>query len=493
MPRPVKKRFIVALAVLILGAFVSQAARAQDLTQPSTSDLAAAAKRTREERAQQSAQRTSSSAAVDEMAAQLADESDQPIGGAPIGYRYYFFKPGNYAILVPVDASADRRDYQGLRLISSQAITSSIEVILGDPIIAQGNSPEEIIHNASRRYFYDCNSQVSMLGAPVAGHPTSSISGFYNCSLNHEILGTVEFVLANGYVMPIACGYPYRPEDLKPAPYAPIKKILDKYDRERNGFNVCNLILPSLKFDPHAQAAVLTTTSAAPKTATVTNALMSGPPPAPPTANTGLSLGSYAAAHKRVPSAEVVTELKHAAPGYVPYSFNYCDKDDCYQASIQVPAKAKQNDQYRVDYVGLFEFDVPVGESFAVIEAITGAPTKLGFLTREQFINTKVDWWLDYGPAHAFRNPSKADILHEELTEFSGIPARIATYRSQTATQPVMTHMAAYFVPGKFVQLRCSVPEKDAGDAQSMCEHVVQSLEIPGNKKNGSQSGGGDD
>jgi len=489
MPRPVKKRFIVALAVLILGAFVSQAARAQDLTQPSTSDLAAAAKRTREERAQQSAQRTSSSAAVDEMAAQLADESDQPIGGAPIGYRYYFFKPGNYAILVPVDASADRRDYQGLRLISSQAITSSIEVILGDPIIAQGNSPEEIIHNASRRYFYDCNSQVSMLGAPVAGHPTSSISGFYNCSLNHEILGTVEFVLANGYVMPIACGYPYRPEDLKPNPYAPVKKVLEKYDREQNGFNVCKLILPSVKFDTKAQPA-LTEVSAPAKPAMVTAALVSSPPVEPAIGGSGTSLGSFARVNKKTPAAEVVTELQHAAPGYLPYSFSYCTSDECFRASIQVPAKARKNEQYRVDYIGLFEFDVPVGDSFAVIEAITGPPTKLGFLTREQFINTKVDWYLDYGPAHAFSHPAKAEILHEGLTELSGIPARVATYRSQTATQPVMTHMAAYFVPGKFVQLRCSVPEKDAGDAQSMCEHVVQSLEIPDNKGDRNRAGG---
>jgi hypothetical protein len=33
--------------------------------------------------------------------------------------------------------------------------------------------------------------------------------------------------------------------------------------------------------------------------------------------------------------------------------------------------------------------------------------------------------------------------------------------------------------PGVFVQIRCSVPEKVYSDAQSMCEHVVRSLEVP--------------
>jgi hypothetical protein len=162
-----------------------------------------------------------------------------------------------------------------------------------------------------------------------------------------------------------------------------------------------------------------------------------------------------------------------------PYSFRYCTKDECFSATLQVPVNSKRNEQYHQDYIGLFEFDVPIADTTAVIEATSGAPTKLGFLTRDQFINTKVDWWIGYLPASYFPGAGKAEIFSEQLTSLSGIPARLATFRSPTALNPGVTHQAVYMAPGMFLQIRCSVPESASGDAQKMCEHVVRSLEIP--------------
>src|SRR5271165_1734837 len=221
----------------------------QDSPSPSGSDLSAAAQRAREERARQRAQRSASSEAVNRMAADLSESSDQPLAGAPAGYRYYIFKPGNYAILVPADAQPQERDSFGLRLLSAEALSSRIEVILGDPIPAAGNTPEEMLHNASSQYFSDCNLSIVGLGPPVGGHPSRSVSGFSMCPLHNEILGSAEFVLADGQVMPVVCGYPFKAEDLDPSPNQPIHKILSKYDRERDSFRVCNVILPSLRFD----------------------------------------------------------------------------------------------------------------------------------------------------------------------------------------------------------------------------------------------------
>jgi hypothetical protein len=59
------------------------------------------------------------------------------------------------------------------------------------------------------------------------------------------------------------------------------------------------------------------------------------------------------------------------------------------------------------------------------------------------------------------------------------MPARLATFRSPTTVQPVITQLAAYMAPGVFIQIRCSVPEKVYADAQDMCQHVVRSLEVP--------------
>ena len=100
-------------------------------------------------------------------------------------------------------------------------------------------------------------------------------------------------------------------------------------------------------------------------------------------------------------------------------------------------------------------------------------------MTREQFIESKINWWIQYVPTANFSGAGKVEVLSEELTTLSGMPARLATFRSPTTIQPVMTQLAAYMAPGLFLQIRCSVPEKVYADAQDMCQHVVQSVEVP--------------
>jgi hypothetical protein len=117
--------------------------------QSPTSDLAAAAKQAREQRAQQSARTTERSQAVDQMAQELALSQEEPIAGAPTGYRYYYFQPGDYAILVPADARPDSRDGYGLHLRSAEEFSWRVVVILGDSLPAVGSTSEEILHNAN--------------------------------------------------------------------------------------------------------------------------------------------------------------------------------------------------------------------------------------------------------------------------------------------------------------------------------------------------------
>jgi hypothetical protein len=479
-----------ALAGLLLGLIplpaTSQTAganQANDVTQTSpqgSGDLAAAAKLAREQQAREKARRTDRSEAVNQMAEDLAHADEEPIAGAPTGYRYYYFKPGDYALLVPADAKPEARDSFGLRLFSSEALTSRIEVVLGDPIQAQGNNPEEILHNANAEYFGGCALNISGVGAEIDGHPSHGM-GFRNCGLDHEMLGQGEFVIAEGYVVPVFCGYPMTAEDWDPRPNQSIKKIVNKYDRERNGYQVCNgLILPSVKFHPYGnrwtpksaplphQKAVVTKTSADQGAGET-------------------SLGAFARAHKKPPQKAVMTELKGSAPGFTPLSFRYfCTKDNsaCYSATLQLPVAAKQNPNFLQPYTGLFQYEVPLGSEIAIIQANTGAPSDAKIISREELINTKIDWWMTYSPAEHYSGVKQAEILSEELTELSGIPARLAVFRNVTGSQPVITYMAAYLVPGKFLHIRCTVPEKISGDAQSLCEHVVQSLEIP------QQSGG---
>jgi len=447
-------------------------------TSQSKSDLDSAARSAREQREHEKAKRSGHSEEVNELAKQLSESDEEPIAGAPAGYRYYYFKPGDYAILVPADAKPEARDNYGLRLFSNEAVTYRIEVILGEPIAAQGDAPEEIIHNANAQYFAGCAMNISGLGTPVDGHPAHTVG--LSCGMSQQVLGYAEYVLSDGYVMPVICGYPLTREDLDPNPHQPYQKIADKYTRERNGFTVCERILPSLRFHPYAGRWNPKIAPASEKKPAVTNALLSsGNSESVPE---GASLGNFARVHRKTPVNAVMTELKHASPGYEPFSFRCaCTKDNstCYSATMEIPVSAKRNDQFQLSYTGLFQFEVPLGPNMVLIQANTGVSTEPGIISREEFIRTKIDWWIGYTPAVHYSGVGAAKVITEELTEINGIPARLATFSNPTGSQTVVTYLAAYMVPGKFVQIRCTVPEKDSGDAQGMCEHVLRSLEVP--------------
>jgi len=150
---------------------------------------------------------------------------------------------------VPADAEIQGRDQYGLKLLSSDAMGSRTVVILGQPLAAEGDTPEHILRNAFSAYFPGCRIGGG-LGRPVNGHPAGK-AGFSMCYLNREVTGYAEFVLGDGYVMPLICGYPFLPEDLDPAAnlHLPPAALQKKYDRQRNGFQACDVISTSTVHD----------------------------------------------------------------------------------------------------------------------------------------------------------------------------------------------------------------------------------------------------
>jgi hypothetical protein len=438
------------------------------------SDLAAAAKQAKEQRAQQSTRATERSQAFDEMAQELELSQEEPIAGAPTGYRYYYFQPGDYAVLVPADAKPESRDDYGLHLRSSEAFSARVVVILGDPLPAAGSTPEEILHNANDNFFAGCSASISGVGPSVNGHAAHDMA-YQNCGLPEGLIGRGEFVVGDGSVVPVICGYPR--DGTEGDPRRPIKNVLRSYDTQRQAYQVCGTILASLKFHPFGDRWKEKKLSPPPNKAVLATVASTETT----TAGGETSLGAFARAHKSHLQKAELTDL-NSAGGFQSYSFRYfCtnERNLCYSANVQLPAGAKKNPNFNEPYTGLFQFEVPIGSSEAIIQANTGVPSEPGILTRDQLINSKINWWLVYAPAEHYSDVKAVTALTEELTEIAGIPARLATARSETASGPVITYMVQYMVPGKFVSLRCSVPEKSSGDAQSLCEHVTQSLEFP--------------
>ncbi|MGB0041960.1 MAG: hypothetical protein WCC78_17660 [Terriglobales bacterium] len=469
----------------------------QSQTPPTTSDLAAAAQRAREEREQQRSKRSANSEAVNEMATELSESAEEAIA-APVGYRYYNFQPGDYSILVPADAEVEGRDWHGLKLLSSEGMGSRTVVMLGNPIPNRGDKPAEIFRNAAALYLPGCRVGLATAGmginttvAAVNGHAAATV-GLGTCQLNQEVLGYVQLVMGDGYVVPMVCGYPLTAEDLHPSPHRPIATVVKGYDRQNNGRRACDVILPSVRFHEHGSAWRPKVGEVAPKKAVITNALLNSNA-APDAGSVDGSLGNLVRVQKKTSSTEVLTELKHAAPGFSAYDFNYCTKQDCFTASLQIPVQARKNEHFQMAYTGLFEFVVPIGDTVAIIQGTTGAPSETSIMTREQFIHSKINWWIEYVPAVNFSGAGKAEVFSEQLTTLSRMPARLATFRSPTTIQPVMTQLAAYMAPGVFIQIRCSVPEKVYGDAQDMCEHVVRSLQTPQSRTGPADDPGDDD
>jgi hypothetical protein len=372
-------------------------------------------------------------------------------------------------------------------------------VILGNPIPNRGDKPEEIFVNAARAYLLNCKVGLATAGtgvntvrAPVNGHASATV-GLGTCPLNQEVLGSVQLILGDGYVVPMVCGYPLTNEDLHPARNRPIATVVKTYDRENNGRRACDVVLPSVRFHEHGSAWHPKAAEIAPKKAVVTNALLSSNTASDAESHAEPSLGNLARVSKKTSESEVLTELQHAAPGFSTYDFRYCSKEDCFTASLQIPVKARKNEQFQTAYTGVFEFVVPVGDTAAIIQATTGAPSETRLMTRAQFIHSKVNWWIENVPAVNFSGAGKAEVWSEQLTTLSHMPARLSTFRSPTTVQPVITQLAAYMAPGLFVQIRCSVPEKAYADAQDMCQHVVRSLETPLAKASPGDEDPGDD
>ena len=215
-----------------------QASTAQ---QSPISDLAAAAKQAREQRAQQSARATERSQAVDQMAEELALSQEEPIVEAHHGIpATTTFNRGTTAILVPADARPDSRDGYGLHLRSAEQFSWRVVSHLGR--LTTGGRKHLRRDSAQREtipFLQVVPVSISGVGAPVNGHPAHGV-GFERCAPPDSLIGGGEFVVGDGYVVPVFCGYPK--DGSEAVLRKPVKDILHSIDTQRQAY-------PSVRHD----------------------------------------------------------------------------------------------------------------------------------------------------------------------------------------------------------------------------------------------------
>jgi hypothetical protein len=471
-------KHLISALLLVLWAFpylCAQESTPLPMTSQPDSDLSQAARKAKAEREKQRALESTNSNAVNQMAQELAEKTE-PAGNAPVGYRYYSADDGEYSILVPEHAELQARGDDGVTLLSSGEWGPTTEVILGAPIAPHGGSTSIILHNAANDYFSDCNVGGSV--RPVNGHP-AIFTSFSGCSLGHSLLGQAVFVLADGYIVPLVCGYPLSAEDLTPNTVQPgkvyTKKAVDawqkKYDRQRLGMQACQVVFDSLQFRPHGADWHPKTLVQTPEKAVVTNALLTSSPDQAGNA----SLGDLARAQrKKAVVKPVVEDLKRpGAVGLQPYSFTYCREKECHEASILVPVQATASAAGE-----RYQFSIPVQDTKAVIEVGVGGSSDSQIMDRDQIAKSPY-WPVSVAPAGYDSVPGTVETLGKEETELANNPARIFTFRVATPLGVLMGKQATVLAPARYLFIRCSSPERVFADIQPTCETVIRSLEIP--------------
>jgi hypothetical protein len=470
--------------LLLLGLFAGSSipATAQDdAPQAPVDDLSAAAKKAKADRQTQQNSGATTSDAIKQMANEIAEGPDAVIGPVPVGYRTYVAEGRDYALFVPQFAQIESRDGRGLKLASTNALDTRTVVILGAAIPVKGDSPKDMLGEAVDAYF-GCDLGRWVTVADLNGHSMAKVN---HQSCWKDIVGYSEFILGDGYVIPVVCGYPYNQQEWAPDPrinWDPKarKAAIDRDNESRNGMRACDTILPSFHFLPHGVSAKLKPVSTAPKQAVVTAALASGSTEdLSATAMQENSLGAVARAHKKPRTAAVIEDLKHVPSGFTNFDFRYCNKDDCHDASILMPAKAERNNNYGNYPVGLFQYTAPLKDAQITIEAVTAGPSESGWATPAQVLASQYHIE-DYQTNAEQKSGSPSyEILGDQKTTINDMPARWHTIRSHNAVENFLTQQIEYMAPGMFVVIRCKTLERLAAEAHDVCSTVVQSFTIP--------------
>jgi hypothetical protein len=498
MPVPRRAKWFLLLALTV---WSMPGVAQDDSAQAPTDDLSAAAHKAKADREQQQRSGSTTSEAIKQMADEIAEGPDGMIGPVPVGYRVFVSEGRDYALFVPQFAEIEGRDpWLGLKLLASSSLDTRTEVILGPSIPVKGDTPKEMLQAAVDRYFGGCDLARWIRVDDLNGRPRTTVN-FQNCWTN-QVNGSAQFVLGDGYAIPVICGYPYTPQDLsgfdQRTLYDPKarKAAIDRDNTQRNGIRACEVILPSFHFLPHGVAAKLKSVSGGPKQPAITNALASngqasGEQP-PSEGGQAAPLGTIARAQKKPRKTAVVEDLKHLPSGFNNLDFRYCNKQDCYDASMLLPANAERNPNYGNYPIGLFQYIASIKTARVTVEAVTAGPSESEIANPEQVLASHYHIE-DYSSA-AQQKQGQLEILGDQKTTIGGLPARWTTVRTHNAVETLLTQQVEYMAPGMFVVIRCMTAEKFAADAHDVCTTVIQSLTIPQPKDEaGDPPPGGDD
>jgi len=482
--RTVSALFVGMIWLICLGA----AARAQDAQAPSPSlgDLA------RQNRDQHASAGEHASGKAQALADEMQQE-EEASEAAPTGFKSY--DAGDYRLFVPFPYSLEGRDNGGAVLLGSRLGVTNTEVMAGSPIeIEPGMSDAQLVYVARQlagRYGTYPNCSATKLGERKAFR--CAWNGAPNL-LGHQVVGTMEFVLASNSLIPVMCVSPDEMQCLtytnnggwgvcnKPnATWQEVQKtkrdLNTRFADERTTAQVCDqIIYPSiqLKEDIVVHPATLAE-GKAPKPA----------PGAVPQDNTVVasggqspSLGDLARQSRQATHGKAQAKLDNSEggsmvpAGYQSFSVQFCMHPQlCGEASVVIPEKAEVVSRVNGQYI----FKTMLNGSPVMLyagPADVSAPYRS--MTDSDYIRMR-----DLANTNGWSREKTDGVSTQEMT-IEGLPALMTRFRYQRDSKMWWIGERT-LIDGDGAQflLACTAPEEHFADAEALCTTLVNSLRFP--------------
>jgi hypothetical protein len=491
----IRRSALRAFTLLFLLSAMTVTLRAQDGT--SLGDIA------RQTKAQKAAAGQAAPSKAQELADELQQEQEET-ENAPVGFKTY--NAGEYRLYVPFPFELEGRDDMGTVLVGSRLGVTNTEVLVGNPIpvppyygdMSDNTIAGNVVRQLSRRWAQNAGCVPTKLGERRA----------FACSLgngylmNHQIWGTMVWIIASNSVIPVMCaspdpmdehlvyGNPRATYQQKQAAYA---RQAQRFRDERTTAQVCEqVIYPSirLKEDDSQSAAKASEAISKPAKPAEAKGLATMPNPtaalvpasvqenaqggaaAPSVADLAREAKLSSAREPKARLAEDSTGGTLAPAGFKAQSFSYCkSQGNCWQGSVFVPHNAVQVSQYPSELV----YEVPLGDSKVRLFA---GPAGIGGCCRNSNDPELIRWeemndpegWVARGRVRAVR--------HEEAT-VAGKPGILTHFEISRDGIIWVGARANVESHGVVILVGCMAPQAHFADADQTCSGLIDSLRLP--------------
>jgi hypothetical protein len=438
-----------ALAACLLA--IPSAVRAQSSDSGSLGDIA------RQVRSQKT------STADPGQAQQIADELSEDqnhADDAPGGFKTY--NAGDYTLWVPAPFKVSGHDDAGVVLTGPMVGSKQPFLVVGSPFVLPPGAPDEAFHDAAA-HFSNMYTDKATCTLATAGSRSA-----YECSLavaqlnGTRVSGNAWLLRSGNTVYPVLCAAPSDSHNR------------DYLNGNRNGFKEnaregleheeqdvravwqkCDTAFQSIRpNEQKAQEAGKTPASAGASTVVAANA---SPAPKQSPAQ---------------PTAALQSQASTVPAGFKIHAFNYCkSRNECYDASVLVPAEAKLVSSNCKEYI--FETKIQ-GTAFLLMTGPEG-----GECDGQSASGPDLVRWSQLVDPENKRAPGTYSTISSQTTKQDGKPAVITTLGFRKGMDSYMGKRIEVENNGVTLVAGCIAARDHFDDGDAVCTAMITSMLLP--------------